>query len=124
MLGSRQTRPSDPSAWPVFGLRVLSAGMVTSPEPCRAYSRTRPAPEQSSQGDPTPSPMLFARRTVGDTHPSMHRLGAVSCVHKGHTLKYLIVQSLMYSVLKRRVFTQALDTLAALILSSCHPIAL
>ncbi len=50
MLGSRQTRPSDPTAWPVFVLRVLSAGMVTSPEPSRAYSYTRPLPAWSEQG--------------------------------------------------------------------------
>ena len=44
MLGSRQTRPSDPTAWTLFVLRVLSAGMVPSPKPSRAYSCTCPAP--------------------------------------------------------------------------------
>jgi hypothetical protein len=82
MLGSRQTRPSDPTAWTLFVCLQLNAGMVPSPKPSHAYSCTCPAPEQSSQGDPTPTPNAQAPSAVGDTHPSMHRLGAVSCVLK------------------------------------------
>ena len=57
-------------------------------------------------GGPGPIVSRYGR-AVGDSPPALRHFGAVSCVHKGHTLKYLIVQSLTYSVLKRGVFTQA-----------------
>jgi hypothetical protein len=50
MLGSRQTRPSDPTAWTLFGCLQLSTGMVPSPKPSRAYSCTCPLPAWSEQG--------------------------------------------------------------------------
>ena len=122
MLGSRQTRPSDPSAWPVFGLLVLSAGMVPNPRPMPCLLMHVPTPRVSSQGDPTPSPNAQAPSAGGDNLSAVHRLGASPSVHKVHTPNEPIVCSDTYSVLKRGAFTQALDTLAVLILSSSHPI--
>ena len=55
-LGSRQTRPSDPSAWPVFGLLVLSAGMVPNPRPMPCLLMHVPTPRVVMTGRPHPVP--------------------------------------------------------------------
>jgi hypothetical protein len=82
MLGSRQTRPSDPTAWTLFVLRVLNAGMVTSPEPCHAYSYTRPLPAcHDRDGGPGPIVSRYGR-AVGDSPSALRHFGAVSCVLK------------------------------------------
>ena len=56
MLGSRQTRPSDPSAWPVFVLPLLSAGMVPNPKPMPCLLMHAPTPRMVMTGRPHPVP--------------------------------------------------------------------
>jgi len=91
MLGSRQTRPSGPSARPVFGLPQLNAGMVTSPKPSRAYSCARPLPAWSEHAsDPMPQNCALPR-TVSENHSHSHSIRAVPCVPIEHTPNELIV---------------------------------
>jgi len=115
MLGSRQTRPSDPTAWTLFVLRVLSAGMVPSPKPMPCLLMHAPSSMRGHDRDGGPGPIVSRyARAVGDSPPAVRHFGASPCVLIEHTLKYLIVLSTTYSVLKRGDFTQHIDTLSAL----------
>jgi len=77
MLGSRQTRPSDPTAGPVFGLRVLSAGMVTSPKPMPCLLMHVPTPCMVMTGRPHPVPKRSSPERGGRQSPSCASLWCV-----------------------------------------------